>query len=124
MVQAKFLKRPIARCSQPYLKVVPLILAAILQVDADGKSVSCESYNQSDTVLYRLRTVRSPDINSDCVEFFGAFHNGLIRILYNSLQEIFKFPSGFLFNQICYALDYDWSLQPLNKQPKCGRFLG
>ena len=123
MVSAQILKHLLPRFFQPCFKVVPLILVAILQVDADGKSVSYESYNQLNACFYRLQQVRLPDIKFNCVEFFSAFHNGLICILYNSLQEMFKFPSGFITIQNCYALIYGWSLQPLNQQSKCVRDL-
>ena len=100
MFQAQITKHSLPRFSQPCFKVVPLILAAILQVDADDKSVSFESYNQLNACFYRLQQVQLLDIKFNWVEFFGAFHNGLIAILYNSLQEKFNSRSG-------------WQRQPL-----------
>lgn len=79
----------------------------VLQVDADGKSVSFESYNQSDACFYLLQQVQLLDIKSACVEFFGVSHDRLIARLYNSLRAIFKFTSGLRHHQICYALDLE-----------------
>ena len=100
MFIVKILKRLLPRFSQLCFKVVPLNLAVILQVDADGKSVSGESYNQSNACFYLLQQVPLPDLKFACVEFFSAFHNELMSLLYNSLQEIFNSQSG-------------WQRQPL-----------
>ena len=104
MFPAQILKRLLARCSQGYCLVVPLTQDLVLQVDADGKSVSFESYNLFDACFYHLQQVRLPDIKSKSAEFFGAFHNGLIVRLYNGLQEKCNIVSGFIHHQICYAL--------------------
>ena len=107
MFQAQIRKRLIPRFSQRYFGVVPLIPAVVLQVDADGKSVSFESYNQSDACFYLLQQVQLLDIKSACVEFFGVSHDRLIVRVYNSLRAIFKFTSGLRHHQICYALDLE-----------------
>ncbi len=62
MFIVKILKHLLPRFSQGLHRVVPLIPDLVLQVDADGKSVSGESYNQSNACLYRLQQVPLPDI--------------------------------------------------------------
>ena len=86
MFIVKILKRLLPRFSQPLFEFVPLKLVVVLQVDADGKSVSFESYNQSNACLYHLQQVRLPDIKFDCAEFFSAFHNEPMYRLYNALS--------------------------------------
>ena len=113
MFSAKFLKHLLPRYSQGYFLVVPLIQDLVLQVDVDGKSISFESYNQSNACFYRLQQVRFLDIKFDCAEFFGVSHDRLITILYNKLQELYKNTSGFIPYQICYALNYGRLGQPL-----------
>src|SRR5687767_14026091 len=105
MCPAKFLKRPVPRYSRPSVKVVTLILAVILPVDADGKSV-----------LFQEAAINQTPFSTDYKRFhcwllslivsnFSAYlTTGFMCKLYLYLSGSCKARSGFLPDQFCDAL--------------------
>ncbi len=124
MFPAKFLKRPMPRYSQGLFLVVPLIQDLILQVDADGKSVLFQEATINQTLVFTFCNKFGCPILSLIVRNSSAyFTTGFMYRLYSRLQEIYNIASGFLSDQICDALNYGLSLQPLNNQFKFVRFI-
>ena len=124
MVPAQILKRLIARCSQPLLRVVPLnqlwLFRRLTQVVSLFLSEATITKTPFSTNYERFGC----PILSSCMRNFSArFTTDFMYRLYSRLQEIYNIARGFLLDQICYELNYGLSLQPLNNQFKYVRFI-